>query len=153
MDYGVKPKIQKKNHFRRKGVTLIELILVIAIFLIISASAYPFGSSFIRRNQLKNTTNEIVSSLRTAQINAMSGKEDRRWGVNTTATQITMYAEGDGTYDQVFEVASAVNVTAQSVIFNNITGNPDSTATIAVSNSLGETNTVTVNEVGIVNVN
>lgn len=153
MGYGANSEIQKKNHLRSKGVTLIELILVVAIFLIIGASAYPFGSGFISRNQLKNATNEIVSSLRTAQINAMSGKENRRWGVNTTATQITLYAEGDSTYDQVFEVAGVVNVSTQSVIFNNITGNPDFTATFTVNNSLGEINTVTVNEVGIVNVN
>ena len=143
----------KNNLLQKNGFTLIELILVVAIISILAASATSFGSNFLTRNNLENKTNEVVSSLRTAQVNAISSKEDRQWGVETTSSQIKLFAVGDSGFDQTFSVPASISISVENVVFDKLTGNPDSVSTITVSNNIGESNTVTVNEVGIVDVN
>lgn len=136
----------------KKGVTLIELLLVVTITAIIGAATIPVASSFLVRNHLRNKTNELVSSLRTAQINSINGKEDRQWGVDISATEIKMYAVGDSSFDQVYSIPSSVTITQDTIIFDKLTGNPDDTLSISVTNNVGDSNTVSVNEVGIVDV-
>lgn len=141
-----------------KAVTLIELLLVISVIGILGASGYSFGSNFLSRNNLKNKTNEIVSSLATAQINSISGKNDSQWGLYIGNGKIVMfegtsYVEPGSIYDQEIGVPSSISITPTELVFDKLTGNPSATATIVVSNNLGETNTINVNEVGIVELN
>lgn len=155
MNYESRKNDIKFPHFLNfsKGISLIELILVVAIISILGASATSFGSSFLIRNNLENKTNEVISSLRTAQLNAISSKEDREWGVDTNSNQIKLFAVGDAGFDQTFSVSSNTSISTENIIFDKLTGNPDAVATITVSNNIGESNTITVNEVGIVDVN
>lgn len=135
------------------GITIIELLLVVSIIAILSISTASFGLGFLYRNNLKNATNELVSSLRVAQINSMSGKVNSQWGVEVNATQIKMYAVDDPAFDQIFEIAGRVSITQDTVIFDQITGNADAPASFSISGNTGDSNVVTVNEVGIVDVN
>lgn len=135
-----------------RGISIIELILVIAIIAIIGATTIPAGSAFLVRNQLKNTTNELVSSLRTAQINTLNGKEDRQWAIEVSGSSIKMYAVGDSSFDQTFSVPSSISITQATIVFDKLTGNPDAVATLTLSSNTGDSNTVSVNQVGTVNV-
>lgn len=134
------------------GVSLIELLLVIAIVILIGATTIPAGSAFLVRNQLKNKTNELVFSLRIAQINTMSGKEDRQWGVEISTSTIKLYAVGDASFDQTFSIPASISITQNTIVFDKLTGNPSTTTTFNVSSNAGDSNTVTINEVGVVNV-
>lgn len=92
-----------------KGFTLVELLLVIAIVAFVGATSIPVGSAFLVRNQLKNKTNEIVSSMRTAQLESISGKEDSQWGVSIDASEIILfkgssYIARDSDFDQIFSI-------------------------------------------------
>jgi four helix bundle protein len=141
-----------------KGVSLIELLLVVAILLIIFIPVGALGSGFLARIDLDNASAEIASFLRTSQINAMASKGASRWGVNVSGSDITLfvgdsYASRDQTYDQVSKLSSRVSVTAFEVVFDKVIGDPNTTQTINLANSIGGTVTITVNEVGIVDVN
>jgi len=130
--------------FTHKGVTLIELLLVI--------------SNFLVRNNLQNKVNEVVSTLRTAQLNSISSKGDSRWGVTATTDDIILfrgdsYASRDPTYDEKFSIPKSVTVTSFEVAFNKLTGNPNQVLTVILSNNIGESYTVSLNEVGIVDLN
>ena len=138
---------------RLRGYTFVEIILVVAIMGILGLSAFSFGSSFLTRNHLKNATNELVSSLRTAQINSMSGKNGGEWGVEVTSTQIKLYMSGDPVFDQTFDISKRVAVNTGNILFDHLTGNPSQALTFTVSNNIGESRIVSVNEVGIVDVN
>lgn len=135
------------------GITLIELLLVVSIITILSVSTASFGLGFLFRNNLKNATNELVSSLRIAQINSMSGKVNSQWGVEVNATQIRMYAVSDPAFDQIFEIGGRVSITQDTVVFDQITGDADATATFTISGNTGDSNIVSVNEVGVVDIN
>jgi prepilin-type N-terminal cleavage/methylation domain-containing protein len=105
-----------------KGFTIFELILVIAIFAIIfSSTAIVFGN-MLNENRLASKGYEIVQSLREARTNAVSQKENSKWGVyleTSTAPDRYIvfkgdsYASRDSAFDQTVIFSS-------SVIFSNI---------------------------------
>lgn len=136
------------------GFTLIELLIVIAITAILGAITIPIGSSFLVRTHHSNKTNELVSALSTAQMNSVNGKDDSLWGVEVTANQIRMYAvNGNSAFDQTYQIPSSITINQDTVVFDKLTGNPDSVANFAITTNTGDTNTVSVNEVGAININ
>ena len=148
--------LEDKND-NQKGVTFVELLIVIALIAIIGASTTPVLSNFLARNYLRNKTNELVASLRTAQINTIAGKEGSKWGVNTSSSNIIMFkgnsfAARDTNFDQSFSVPATITITTDEIVFDRLTGDPDAVATLTVTSNAGDSNTVTVNEVGTVNV-
>lgn len=136
-----------------RGITLIEIILVVSIILILGTGVSAFGTGFLARNSFRNTTNVLVSALRIAQLNSISSREGLIWGVEVTAGDIRMFAVGDSTYDQLTKIPSGISITAGSVTFDNLTGSSDSPITFSLSNSLGEVVDISVNEVGVADVN
>lgn len=139
---------------KNKGFTLIELLVVISITAIVGATTIPIGSAFLVRNHFHNKKNELVSSLRTAQINSMNGKIDSTWGVEVTSNQIKLYAtNGNTDFDQTYSIPSSISITNDTVIFDKLTGNPDTVTTFNITNNAGDEATITVNEVGTVQIN
>lgn len=140
----------------KSGISIIEIILVIAIVAIIGAATIPLGAQFLNRNSLKNKTNELVTSLNIAQINAMSGKDDSRWGVTVSGNQIVMfqgdsYSTRNSTFDVTYTIPASVSITSFEVVFSKVTGDPDSAQNITVSSSQGSKQ-VQVNQLGVVDV-
>lgn len=56
---------------KQNGFTLIELIVVVAIFGIMASIAVPNYSSFIRRNQQSSAYNNLVGTISLARIEAV----------------------------------------------------------------------------------
>lgn len=56
----------------KKGFTLIEAIIIIAILGIIYAISYPYLNSYIKKDRLKICSEKLVNDLRYAKIYAMS---------------------------------------------------------------------------------
>lgn len=140
-----------------EGVSLIELILVVAIISILVVSYSSIGSSFFVRNQLQNKVNELTSSVRIAQINTISAKGNSRWGVTVTGGQIVLfkgdsYALRDPIFDEKYSIPSSISITPFEVVFEKLTGNSTGALTITVSSNLGESTQVIVNQVGSVDV-
>ena len=142
----------------RWGFSIIELLLTISIIAILATSTTPVYTNFLARNHLENKTNEVISSLQTAKTNSISGKEDSQWGVNLS-TQIvlfkgTSYVGRDTSFDQTYDIPASVSISpTQEVIFNQLTGDPEAATTITISNNQNESNTITLNEIGTINVN
>jgi prepilin-type N-terminal cleavage/methylation domain-containing protein len=150
-------KLPRKSSIKF-GFTLIELLLTVSIVTLLAVPVASVGTSFLTRNDLQNNVNEVVSALRTAQINSMSGKEDSTWGVAVTGTEIVKfmganYASRDPNYDVKFTIPQKITISSFELVFDKLTGNPSSTQIITLGNEIGESHTVMVNEVGVVDVN
>lgn len=76
----------------RPGFTIIELIIVIAIFAITAATTLPFLGRFQQRETLSTITDDVTRALRTAQHKAMSGEQDTQWGVRFEPATYILYA-------------------------------------------------------------
>lgn len=143
---------------KNKGVTLVELLLVIVIISLITVPAASLGSNLFIKNDLRSKTKEVVSSLRTAQINAMVSKGDSPWGVTAQNNQIVLfmgadYASRDQRQDLTFDIPGSVSITPFEVVYAKVTGSPAEAANIIITSSQGVSNTVSVNAVGTVDVN
>lgn len=144
-------------YFLEPGISIIEILLVVAIMAILGASMMAVGQRFLVNNHLDNKTNELVTLLRTARINSMAGRSDSSWGVYVDSSQMTAfsgsnYANRSSEWDLTFKIPSSVSVTSGEVVFTPLTGEPDSALTFTVSGS-GQSSFVELNSLGVVNVN
>lgn len=138
------------------GFTFVEVLLVVALILTLSILSTGFYARFFTQNAVTNTSDQLVSSLRKAQMYAMIGKQNGTWGVKYASNQIilfqgTTYATRNSALDEKYDVISQVSITGlNEITFSRTTGTPSATATISVS---GNTNTtsITLNSQGMVN--
>lgn len=152
----------QKSSFENKklsqGITLIEVLLVIAIISLLGVSVASVGRRFLVNNYLENKTNELISFLQTAQINAISGKEGSAWGVNVTANQIILfkgdsYATRDASFDLFTSLPNSVNISNQEIVFNKVNGNPTNNTSYTITNGVGQSNVIGINQLGVIDVN
>ena len=144
-----------KNNF---GITIVELLLVIVIIGLSLAVVFPVGAGFLGRNNLQNTSNEVVSSLRTAQLNSLSSKDGSEWGVHITTSQIIMfpgktYTPPGTSFDQKYEISPSLTVTPSDIYFSKLNGLPNQTVIITLQNNFGQSRVISVNAEGSIDVN
>ena len=63
-----------------RGLTIIELLLVIAIISTLGILSASFYAKFLTQNAVENTQNQLVNSFRKAQTYSMMGKQNGVWG-------------------------------------------------------------------------
>jgi prepilin-type N-terminal cleavage/methylation domain-containing protein len=140
---------------RQKGVSLIELLLVMAIIAVIGATATPFISSFVLRNNYETTVDQLQSTLRKAQGYAMNGKNGSTWGVCFTSNTIRLYRGScvAPVFAENFKVPGTVTVSGLSdTTFSLQRGEPTQPLTITISTAVGS-RVVTLNAVGMIESN
>jgi prepilin-type N-terminal cleavage/methylation domain-containing protein len=146
----------------KKGITLIELVIVLAIIAIGAALMVPGFGAWMPHYRLKGAARDIVSVMRTAQVKAVS--YNMRYGVafNTAANppEFQLYRNSGGLTD--FQVDGSPTSLPAGVLFNDFVGLPkdgpggqsvirffpDSTAeangTISLINSKNTTKTIRI---------
>jgi len=138
-----------------KGITIIELLLIIALITILGTASSPFLSSFISRNNYETSTDKVVSTLRKAQGYSMSGKNQSAWGIClATGNKIRLYRGLCTTPDfsEDFDIPDSVTISGLSdITFSILRGEPSSALTITVSTQI-DSRTVGVNGAGMIEV-
>lgn len=143
-----------KNY--QAGVSFLELILVVALVSIISTASPVFYSKFILQNALANSADQMVGSLRKAQIYSMMSRKGDSWSVNYSSNAITLYkgtsfASRDSSFDEKFELNPNVNVSGiTDISFSKITGLPSLASLTIVISSGDNSQIITVNNQGVV---
>lgn len=138
-----------------RGITLIELLIVIALVLIVSAMGPIFYSRFLLQNAVEDTANQISGSLRKAQTYAMMGKQGSAWSLNYSSNTLTLYkgtnfALRDSSFDEKFDINPNVTISGTDISFAKVTGLPTpSSATITITSG-NNSKTLTVNNQGVV---
>ena len=145
-----------------KGMSVLEMIIVITIFVIVFSSMFTVLGNLFERHSLISKGDEVVQTLREARHDAVSEKGDALWGVyfDTSANRYILfkgssYASRDTLYDRILTLSSAVSFYSVSVgggsevVFDKLLGNTshDGRIVLASSESLF---TININRLGLV---
>lgn len=141
----------------QRGFTLIEILLSVAIITLLLGLSLPVYESFVRRNDLDLTTQNIVSVIRRAQLYARSADEDSEWGVRASPTSLTLfkgstYATRNTAFDEVVTIPASMSASGTTdVVFAELTGSPSVAGSYTLTSTTNDTRTVTINAKGMVN--
>jgi len=141
----------------KKGFTLIEIILVIAILGILFASSAPALTQLLITNNMEVAEDKVLGNLRKAQNYAMNGRNDTAWGVCKFNTKIRLFRDSCLTpsYFEDYDLTGVTMSDFPEVIFSGQKGQrgePSATPTITLQNDLGST-TININSAGGIEVN
>lgn len=142
---------------RNAGFTLIEMLLSVAVITLIAGTSAPVYQSFQVRNDLDIVTVSTVHSLRRAQVLSQSIEGDTSWGVKTQSGSLilfkgTSFAGRDTMFDELFSIPTSITPSGVSeIVFDKLTGFPQTTGTITFTSNANETKTITINAKGMVN--
>ena len=138
-----------------KGFTLLEVLLVIALFGILLASMGSLASNSLPKNQLTLETDVVVSTLRRAQTRSISGYQDGLWGVYFTSWSMILfkgerYDLRDPVFDETHVFESSIRMSGLSeIVFEARQGQTQQVGTVMITQvSSGETKTLTINRNG-----
>ena len=77
-------------HYHR-GITLIEILIVIAVLLILATVILGAFSGFRAQKTLDATTETVIAGFSRARLNTMSSKNDGRYGIHIEPTRLTYF--------------------------------------------------------------
>ena len=130
--------------FFNKGITLIEILVVLAILVIIIGVTLPSFQN-MRENQIfKTTLSEVMSTINKARGESMSSVNSLEYGVHFESDQVvifsgTVYSAGaaDNVITEVTSPASISDISisggGSDLYFDRLSGAPNNTAEITVS--------------------
>lgn len=137
---------------RRKGVTLVELVVVMAIIAIAAVALVPNIGTWINYYRLRSATRDITSVLRTAQMKAVSNNIPYQVRFDPGANsflllyQTTGGFKPEGTNQKLPQGVAIVDVRFSGGV-NYAVFNPDSTSSsghVTLTNAKGTRRTITV---------
>ncbi|MFH1188835.1 MAG: type II secretion system protein [bacterium] len=143
----------------KKGFSLLEMLLSIAIISLIGGLSLPIYYSFQARNDLDLATDVITQVVRRAEILSRTMTYDDGWGVYITSGTATLfkgsdYTSRDTSYDEISSIAPSVQISggAVEITFIKMTGNPISAPITITLNSTSANNIsiITINEKGTI---
>ena len=142
-----------------RGFTVIELLLVMAIFFIIAGFAPAFYTRFLSQDAVSETADRVAGALRNAQGYSLAGKGNFPWGVALSGNAIVLFqgnsfATRNAALDRRVAVPSSVSVSGlNETVFARVSGIPTAPLTISLTASGGALRTVSMNALGVVSRN
>ena len=120
----------------KKGVTLIELIVVIVIIGILGAFLAPNIGAWLPNYRLRGAARDIVSTMRTAQMKAVSTNLIYRVSFTLPSSYVLQYIDTGGTLrtEGVAQtLPSGVSISAINITGSNAVFNPNSTSSSGIA--------------------
>lgn len=137
------------------GFSLIEFVLVMALFGLVGSLVFPVALTFYNQQVLSEVAGGIESALRTAHVNAVTQKNDTSHGVKLLDDSYVLftgvsYLDRNVLHDVVVSFVDTVHHTgANEIVFTQATGYPSGGAVIHL-NYLHETVSLEVSLAGVV---
>ena len=150
-----------------EGITILELVIVLAILGLLVASAGPIYTRLQTSSQVSTAVSTVMLTLRKAQIRAESRVNNSQHGVHVTTNivgqdSITLYqgasyATRDVAYDEVTTYPEVLNLTTtltgNDINFSRSKGVPDNTGSITITHIYTGSVTISINALGRVEQN
>jgi len=144
-------------HEARKGVTLLEVLLVAALLFVIIPMGVVIYSNYYGYSAAGNAVNQLTFELRKAQMYSMMDRNGNGWGVTfvTSTANIVLYsgstyATRNTLFDESYNVPGSVSIAGlNETDFARVTGYPNVTSTVSITAS-GRVRKVTVQAQGVV---
>jgi prepilin-type N-terminal cleavage/methylation domain-containing protein len=134
---------------KKTGFTLIEIILVIALVSITVGLTLPYMASYMSRQQLDATTEEIIGNLRRAQNKAIINEANTQWGISWHDSYYTLIKYPSGDEWETITLPDNIIISGSNVVFEKLTGQSSADTTITISHvSLNESKEININEEG-----
>ena len=156
-----------QNHKNpKKGFTILEIILSIAIITILAGAVSPFYVDWKNVIELDTAISQIRQDLRLARAKSLAGYNDSSHGVylnidSSGADKIIVYqgnsyAAREVDYDKeyIFDSFLSLNtdITGNEINFSQGKGEPSRTGAVSITNErIEKTATNTVNFLGLIN--
>ncbi len=143
-------KKKQSGVFQQHGVSLIEMLLVVAIIVILSAITIPIESGVLTRQSLSDGTSNIQMALRSANLQARLGSNGLGAGVwfgdpvdgkpNVVSYRGPSYAERNVDLDMPVEVPGGLVITVtpnKDISFQILSSTVPYDTIIRIENSTG----------------
>ncbi len=148
----------------QKGLSLIELIMIVAVVAVIVTTTAPALISFRKNQSLQNTTNTIVSVLQEARSKTLASYDNTFYSVYFDSSSATLftgdtYSVGDATNKVVSYgtpvVLQSITLTGgeSTISFDRLKGTTSQNGTIVVGIPGGVAKTITVSSSGTISRN
>lgn len=159
------------NYFKikkNKGISLIEILIVVSIIVIISAIVIPNFSKFHNQQVLQNTTEDVISLLNEARNSTISSKNSNTYGVHFQIDKVILFTGASFTSDPsnkqvdldssvTIPVAGGINLNGggSDIVFARITGDTIEYGTIIIqlTRDVAQQKVITVSKIGVIGSN
>lgn len=138
------------------GFTIVELLLVVAIFFVVAGFAPVLYNRFFLQDAVAEAADRVAGSLRNAQGFSLAGKGSLPWGVALNGNSIILFqgnsfATRNTALDRRIAIPSAVSISGLTeTVFARVSGVPTTPLTISLTAPGGISRSVTMNSLGVV---
>ncbi len=145
----------------KKGFTLLEMLIVLAIITIIAGISMQVFQSLYQDSALRAGGSEVYGALVSARSDTLAAQNDTVYGVRVSSSTVTRfigasYTPGSATNKvytfegEVFATSSLIT-SGTNIIFERLTGEPSATGTIYIRDTNGTgTTTIVIHASGLI---
>jgi len=151
------------KNFYKNGMTVIEILVVIAVLGIIFAVVIPQFSKSREMQVLKSGVADTLSSIDKARGNTLSSLNSSSYGVHFQSDKViifkgTDFSTRDTTKDETINIATPAVISSGTlalpvnIYFNRLSGLPSASGTIIISTD-SYSKTITISTTGVASSN
>ncbi len=114
----------------RRGFTLLEILIIVAILVILVTMSVPIYTQYLLRSDLANAVQLASQGIERARLLAQSGQNADAWGFSASGVLFrgTSYNARNPYFDELYHMPDTIQASGiQVVVFDRITGQPSVT--------------------------